>query len=231
MITLINFFLCFENGLKVSVLNEKNYMRLWSRNVKKLHEIKLQIKCIYLDSFIFKKIFKTCITFPSQPLPPQNDEPINSDILSITILAGIAIALSSLAFLFMKKKPKSTPIDILRIIDISPNEYGRQIYGYIYMVTFDTTVIILSENEYEELDINNIYPYKSPKYKTLIETPIRKKIPFITSIHDRDLHNADDVIYNINMDVQKNENFSTNIQNMTISSENDLYSRIDLISD
>lgn len=32
-----------------------------------------------------------------------------------------------------------------------------------------TTDIISSENEAEEMDINDIYPYKSSKYKTLIE--------------------------------------------------------------
>ncbi|SOV84390.1 erythrocyte membrane protein 1, PfEMP1, putative [Plasmodium sp.] len=229
MITLINFFLCFENGLKVSVLNEKNYMRLWSRNVKKLHEIKLQIKCIYLDSFIFKKIFKTCIIFPSQPLPPQNDEPINSDILSITILAGIAIALGSLAFLFMKKKPKSTPIDILRIIDISPNEYDEewnQLKQDFITQYFQNIQKYLPNKNATDDDM-----YKDTPPEDNIIDANKEEIPFITSIHDRDLHNADDVIYNINMDVQKNENFSTNIQNMTISSENDLYFRIDLISD
>ncbi|SOV20304.1 erythrocyte membrane protein 1 (PfEMP1)-like, putative [Plasmodium sp. gorilla clade G2] len=30
-----------------------------------------------------------------------------------------------------------------------------------------------SESEYEELDINDIYPYKSPKYKTLIEVVLK----------------------------------------------------------
>ncbi|ETW46095.1 hypothetical protein PFMALIP_05839, partial [Plasmodium falciparum MaliPS096_E11] len=33
----------------------------------------------------------------------------------------------------------------------------------------DTTDITSSESEYEEMDINDIYPYTSPKYKTLIE--------------------------------------------------------------
>lgn len=39
---------------------------------------------------------------PATPLPPQNDEPINSNILSSTIPLGIALSLSSIAFLFLK---------------------------------------------------------------------------------------------------------------------------------
>ncbi|EWC75190.1 hypothetical protein C923_04146 [Plasmodium falciparum UGT5.1] len=56
--------------------------------------------------------------------------------------------------------------------------------------------------------------------------------PFITSIHDRDLHNGDDVTYNINLDDHKNMNFSTNHDNIPPkNNKNDLYTGLDLIND
>ncbi|ETW43925.1 hypothetical protein PFNF135_01702 [Plasmodium falciparum NF135/5.C10] len=132
---------------------------------------------------------------PATPLPPlPNDEPINTNILSTTIPLGIALSLSSIAFLFLKKKPKS-PVDLIRVLDIHKGDYdiptlkssnryipyvsdtykGRT---YIYMegdtsgdddkyaFMSDTTDITSSESEYEEMDINDIYVPGSPKYKT-----------------------------------------------------------------
>ncbi|ETW50536.1 hypothetical protein PFMALIP_01457 [Plasmodium falciparum MaliPS096_E11] len=168
----------------------------------------------------------------------------------------------------------------------------------------DTTDITSSESEYEEININDIYPYKSPKYKTLIDVvlepskrdtmntqsdiPLNDKLdsnkltdeewnqlkqdfisnilqnpqkdliqnnisaniqmdihpdvsmlhdnmqekPFITSIHDRNLHNGEEVSYNLNLDDHKNMNFSTNHDNIPPKNDqNDLYTGIDLIND
>ncbi|ETW32608.1 hypothetical protein PFTANZ_06675 [Plasmodium falciparum Tanzania (2000708)] len=136
---------------------------------------------------------------PAAPLPPQADQPTNSisDILSSTIPFGIAIALTSIVFLFLKKKTKH-PVDLFSVIDIPKSDYGiptlkssnRYIpyvsdrhkgKTYIYMegdtsgdedkyaFMSDTTDVTSSESEYEELDINDIYVPGSPKYKTLIE--------------------------------------------------------------
>ncbi|KNC36059.1 erythrocyte membrane protein 1 [Plasmodium falciparum RAJ116] len=56
--------------------------------------------------------------------------------------------------------------------------------------------------------------------------------PFITSIHDGNLHNGEDVSYNINLDDHKNMNFSTNHDNIPPkNNQNDLYTGIDLIND
>ncbi|KOB64287.1 hypothetical protein PFHG_05585, partial [Plasmodium falciparum HB3] len=41
-------------------------------------------------------------------------------------------------------------------------------YTYIGDIS-SSDITSSSESEYEEIDINNIYPYKSPKYKTLID--------------------------------------------------------------
>ncbi|ETW33051.1 hypothetical protein PFTANZ_06229 [Plasmodium falciparum Tanzania (2000708)] len=130
--------------------------------------------------------------------PLACDEPSKpiSDILSSTIPFGIAIALTSIVFLFLKKKPKS-PVDLIRVLDIHKGDYGtptpksKNRYipyrsgtykgkTYIYMegdssgdekyaFMSDTTDITSSESEYEEMDINDIYVPGSPKYKTLIE--------------------------------------------------------------
>ncbi|SOV84169.1 erythrocyte membrane protein 1, PfEMP1, putative [Plasmodium reichenowi] len=143
-------------------------------------------------------------TSPPPPPLPQSD-PTN-DILKNTIPIGIALALGSIAFLFIKKKPKS-PVDLLRVLDIHKGEYGMptklspnryipykssQYKGksYIYMEgdtdediyigDISSSDITSSESEYEELDINDIYPYQSPKYKTLIEVvlePSTRDIP------------------------------------------------------
>ncbi|EUR80874.1 hypothetical protein PFBG_00240 [Plasmodium falciparum 7G8] len=126
---------------------------------------------------------------PLPPLPSDN----TSDILKTTIPFGIALALTSIAFFFMKKKTH-TPVDLLRVLDIHKGDYGiptpkssnRYIpyvsdtykgKTYIYMegdsdsghYYEDTTDITSSESEYEEMDINDIYVPGSPKYKTLIE--------------------------------------------------------------
>ncbi|ETW46251.1 hypothetical protein PFMALIP_05683 [Plasmodium falciparum MaliPS096_E11] len=134
---------------------------------------------------------------PSTPLAPS-DEPSKpiSDILSSTIPFGIAIALTSIVFLFLKKKTKSSVGNLFQILQIPKSDYdiptlkssNRYIpyvsdrhkgktYIYMegdsdedkYMFLSDTTDITSSESEYEELDINDIYVPGSPKYKTLIE--------------------------------------------------------------
>ncbi|CAD49096.1 erythrocyte membrane protein 1, PfEMP1 [Plasmodium falciparum 3D7] len=128
-----------------------------------------------------------------QPLPSDN----TSDILKTTIPFGIALALTSIALLFLKKKPKS-PVDLIRVLDVHKGDYGMptlesknryipyrsgtykgKTYIYMegdtsgdddkYMFLSDTTDITSSESEYEEMDINDIYVPGSPKYKTLIE--------------------------------------------------------------
>ncbi|SOV77751.1 erythrocyte membrane protein 1, PfEMP1, putative [Plasmodium reichenowi] len=134
---------------------------------------------------------------PQPPSPLPSDEPTNSisDILSSTIPFGIAIALTSIAFLFLKKKTKSS-VDMLRVMEIPQNDYGMPTLKssnryipyasgkyrgkrYIYIEGDSGTdsgytdhysdITSSSESEYEELDISDIYPYQSPKYKTLIE--------------------------------------------------------------
>ncbi|KYN92938.1 putative EMP1-like protein, partial [Plasmodium gaboni] len=97
------------------------------------------------------------------------------------------------------KKTPTRPADIFSVLEIPQNDYeiptskssNRYIpysrykgktYIYVendnnsdnYVVTSDTTdVTSSSESEYEEMDINDIYPYRSPKYKTLIEVVLK----------------------------------------------------------
>ncbi|KYN94434.1 putative EMP1-like protein, partial [Plasmodium gaboni] len=152
---------------------------------------------------------------PVTPQGTQHDEPINSEILSSTLPVGISFALGSIALLFyLKKNPKLGPTKLFRVIDIPQNDYGipdktstnRYVpYGkykgktYIYMerdteddkymFTSDTTDVTSSESEYEEIDINDIYPYKSPKYKTLIEVVLK---PSSKAHDDKSMYKKDD---------------------------------------
>ncbi|KOB64326.1 hypothetical protein PFHG_05609, partial [Plasmodium falciparum HB3] len=94
------------------------------------------------------------------------------------------------------KKSKSS-VDLIRVLDIHKGDYemptpkSKNRYipyvsdtykgkTYIYMegdssgdekyaFMSDTTDVTSSESEYEELDINDIYAPRAPKYKTLIE--------------------------------------------------------------
>ncbi|SOS81634.1 erythrocyte membrane protein 1, PfEMP1, putative [Plasmodium sp.] len=137
--------------------------------------------------------------------PPTHN--ILNDVLPSAIPVGIALALTSIAFLYLKKKSKSS-VDFLRVLNIPKGEYemptlkssNRYIpyasdrykgktYIYMegdsgdedkYMFLADSTDITSSESEYEELDINDIYVPDSPKYKTLIEVvlePSKRDIP------------------------------------------------------
>ncbi|KNG73962.1 erythrocyte membrane protein 1 [Plasmodium falciparum IGH-CR14] len=58
------------------------------------------------------------------------------------------------------KKPKLRPTKLFRVIDIPQNDYN--------MPTARSP-----NREYEDIGINNIYSYKSPKYKTLIEVVLK----------------------------------------------------------
>nr|ABM88751.1 erythrocyte membrane protein 1 [Plasmodium falciparum] len=132
---------------------------------------------------------------PKKMEPPQYD-PTN-DILKTTIPIGISLALGSIAFLFIKKKTKSSVGNLFQILQIPKSDYNiptlksKNRYipyrsgtykgkTYIYMegdssgdekyaFMSDTTDVTSSESEYEELDISDIYVPGSPKYKTLIE--------------------------------------------------------------
>ncbi|KYN92941.1 putative EMP1-like protein, partial [Plasmodium gaboni] len=99
------------------------------------------------------------------------------------------------------KKNPTRPTDIFRVLDIPQNDYSiptnkstnrytpyasrrykGKTYIYVenqesdkYIMESDTTDVTTSssESEYEEMDINDIYGYKSPKYKTLIEVILK----------------------------------------------------------
>ncbi|KNG73903.1 erythrocyte membrane protein 1 [Plasmodium falciparum IGH-CR14] len=133
---------------------------------------------------------------PPHPTLAPADEPFDSTILQTTIPFGVALALGSIAFLFLKKKTKSSVGNLFQILQIpksdydiptklSPNRYIPYTSGkyrgkrYIYLEGDSGTdsgytdhysdITSSSESEYEEMDINDIYVPGSPKYKTLIE--------------------------------------------------------------
>ncbi|ETW62716.1 hypothetical protein PFMC_01450, partial [Plasmodium falciparum CAMP/Malaysia] len=79
---------------------------------------------------------------------------------------------------------------------------------------------IIHDNMYKDTQLDDHILYDSMEEK-----------PFITSIHDRDLHNGEEYNYNINFHVPENMSDSTNSMDDPISGENDSYSGIDLIND
>ncbi|KOB61921.1 hypothetical protein PFHG_03717 [Plasmodium falciparum HB3] len=132
----------------------------------------------------------------SPPAPPSPLPPSDESILQTTIPFGVALALGSIAFLFLKKKTKASVGNLFQILQIpksdyniptklSPNRYIPYTSGkyrgkrYIYLEGDSGTdsgytdhysdITSSSESEYEELDINDIYVPHAPKYKTLIE--------------------------------------------------------------
>ncbi|CDO65678.1 erythrocyte membrane protein 1, EMP1 [Plasmodium reichenowi] len=132
---------------------------------------------------------------PRQVEQPHLSKPLFDAMLYNTLAWSIGIGITGLSYWFLKKKTKR-PVDILSVMEIPQNDYdiptlkskNRYIpyksaqykgktYLYVegdtdeekYMFMSDTSDITSSESEYEEFDINDIYPYQSPKYKTLIE--------------------------------------------------------------
>ncbi|KNC35023.1 variant surface protein [Plasmodium falciparum RAJ116] len=131
--------------------------------------------------------------FPKEFKPPPTNNILN-EVLPSAIPVGIALALTSIAFLYLKKKTKASVGNLFQILQIPKSDYdiptleSKNRYipyksgpykgkTYIYMegdsdsghYYEDTTDVTSSESEYEELDINDIYVPGSPKYKTLIE--------------------------------------------------------------
>ncbi|SOS81696.1 erythrocyte membrane protein 1, PfEMP1, putative [Plasmodium sp.] len=189
------------NYLKIPCLSEYfNEKNKWENPYESINDSKLKGKCDCQKIDPITPVVPD--TPPPSPLPKTDelpiaaDEPFDPTILQTTIPFGVALALGSIAFLFLKKKAQS-PVDLFSVINIPKGDYdiptlkssNRYIpYAsdrykgktYIYMegdssgdekyaFMSDTTDVTSSESEYEELDINDIYVPGSPKYKTLIE--------------------------------------------------------------
>ncbi|KNC36089.1 erythrocyte membrane protein 1 varPAM [Plasmodium falciparum RAJ116] len=197
---------CYEKSTRESdkILNFIKDNIFKSPNIPGLNKIKKaipripkRIKNIRPDAHTIHELVAR--TFPyfvpffqkDDKTPPTHN--ILNDVLPSAIPVGIALALTSIAFLYLKKKTHS-PVDLLRVLDIPKGDYGMPTLEsknryipyrsgtykgktYIYMegdsdsghYYEDTTDITSSESEYEELDINDIYVPHAPKYKTLIE--------------------------------------------------------------
>ncbi|SOV76079.1 erythrocyte membrane protein 1, PfEMP1, putative [Plasmodium reichenowi] len=134
-------------------------------------------------------------TYPDKTGGTPATHNILNDVLPSAIPVGIALALTSIAFLFLKKKTKR-PVDLFSVLEIPQNDYGMPTLKssnryipytsgkyrgkrYIYLEGDSGTdsgytdhysdITSSSESEYEEFDINDIYVPGSSKYKTLIE--------------------------------------------------------------
>ncbi|EWC76154.1 hypothetical protein C923_03175 [Plasmodium falciparum UGT5.1] len=134
-----------------------------------------------------------------QPQPPTQllDDPLlKTALMSSTIMWSIGIGFAAFTYFYLKKKTKSSVGNLFQILHIpksdydiptklSPNRYIPYTSGkyrgkrYIYLEGDSGTdsgytdhysdITSSSESEYEELDINDIYAPRAPKYKTLIE--------------------------------------------------------------
>ncbi|ETW27242.1 hypothetical protein PFFCH_05326 [Plasmodium falciparum FCH/4] len=125
-----------------------------------------------------------------------DNPPFKTALISSTLMWTVGIGFAAFTYFFLKKKTKSSVGNLFQILQIPKSDYdiptlkssNRYIpYAsdrykgktYIYMegdsdedkyaFMSDTTDVTSSESEYEELDINDIYVPRSPKYKTLIE--------------------------------------------------------------
>ncbi|SOV17052.1 erythrocyte membrane protein 1, PfEMP1, putative [Plasmodium sp. gorilla clade G2] len=131
------------------------------------------------------------------PVANPSHPGISPTTVSLSIVPlGIALALSSLAFLFLKKKTPTRPTDIFRVLEIPQNDdamptkistnryipysrYKGKTYIYVegdepddYLRDISSSDVTTSssESEYEEIDL---YKPRSPKYKTLIEVVLK----------------------------------------------------------
>ncbi|EUT82458.1 hypothetical protein PFAG_03834 [Plasmodium falciparum Santa Lucia] len=146
---------------------------------------------------------------PAAPRPQPSDN--TSDILATTIPFGIALALTSIVFLFLKKKTKSSVGNLFQILQIPKGDHDIPTK--------------LSPNRYIPYDVPNDYSSGDIPFNTQPNTLYfdnNQEKPFITSIHDRNLYTGEEYSYNVNM---------VNNDNIPINRDNNPYSGIDLIND
>ncbi|SOV17050.1 erythrocyte membrane protein 1 (PfEMP1) [Plasmodium sp. gorilla clade G2] len=154
---------------------------------------------------------------PKPSSTPRGTQPtdLTTTVSLSAIPWAIGVAFVGIAYLWLKKKPKSSPMDLLRVIDIPKNDYGipdktstnRYIpYGrykgktyiyvegdesddYSYIRDISSSDITSSESEYEEIDL---YKPRSPKYKTLIEVVLKpsNKTPYDDTYKDNIVDNS-----------------------------------------
>ncbi|KOB63778.1 pfEMP1 [Plasmodium falciparum HB3] len=105
------------------------------------------------------------------------------------------------------------------------NEWNQLKQDFISNILQSTQMDLPNENIIDDFMDKGIQPNN-----LILDVNMPEK-PFITSIHDRDLHNGEEVTYNINFDVSKNINEITNTTDDSKYVSNNIYSGIDLIND
>ncbi|CAD50872.1 erythrocyte membrane protein 1 [Plasmodium falciparum NF54] len=132
-----------------------------------------------------------------QPQNPWEHPIVIPSLATSTLMWTVGIGFATFTYFFLKKKTKSSVGNLFQILQIPKGDYdiptlkssnryipyaSERYKGktYIYMegdssgdekyaFMSDTTDVTSSESEYEEMDINDIYAPRAPKYKTLIE--------------------------------------------------------------
>ncbi|SOV21102.1 erythrocyte membrane protein 1, PfEMP1, putative [Plasmodium sp. DRC-Itaito] len=158
---------------------------------------------------------------PTPFTPPSTPTTSSPEIIVGPIVGTVAATiLGILLYKWKGTSPAARykrDIDMFRVLEMPQNDYNiptnkssnryvpyskykGKTYIYVendseddkYMVTSDTTdVTSSSESEVEELDINDIYPYKSTKYKTLIEVILK---PSRKSTHGTQDNYTDNIV-------------------------------------
>ncbi|ETW42939.1 hypothetical protein PFNF135_02414 [Plasmodium falciparum NF135/5.C10] len=171
---------------------------------------------------------------PEPPPPPPPLAPSDESILQTTIPFGVALALGSIAFLFLKV------INIVVLINIKKkllNIPSSKITDNEWNTLKDEFISNMLQNQPKDVpndyssgtiptNTNNTTPSHDNVDNNTHPTPSRHTLdqkPFITSIHDRNLYTGEEYNYNVNM--------STNSMDDTKYVSNNVYSGIDLIND
>ncbi|ETW57611.1 hypothetical protein PFUGPA_00519 [Plasmodium falciparum Palo Alto/Uganda] len=131
-----------------------------------------------------------------KPRPPITSQPEFWQLVSVSAFPWtVGVAFVALSYWLLKKKTKPR-VDLFSVMEIPQNDYGMPTLKsknryvpyssgkyrgktYLYVEGDSGTdsgytdhysdITSSSESEYEELDINDIYAPRAPKYKTLIE--------------------------------------------------------------
>ncbi|KNG75277.1 erythrocyte membrane protein 1 [Plasmodium falciparum IGH-CR14] len=134
---------------------------------------------------------------PQPPTPYLSHPAVIPSLATSTLAWSVGIGFATFTYFYLKKKTKSSVGNLFQILQIPKSDYdiptlksknryipyrsgtykgrtyiymeGDESDDYTYIGDISSSDITSSESEYEDIDINNIYPYKSPKYKTLID--------------------------------------------------------------
>ncbi|EUT66985.1 hypothetical protein PFAG_06117 [Plasmodium falciparum Santa Lucia] len=244
---------CFNNNCNCLSENFKDETN-WENPYESITDVALKDKC---DCKKIKPVEP-----PPAPLPPTpSDESFDPTILQTTIPFGVALALGSIAFLFLKKKTKSSVGNLFQILQIPKSDYdiptpkssNRYIpYAsdkykgktYIYMEGDSDedkyAFIKITDNEWNTLKDEFISNMLQSEPKDVPNNYTSGDIPLNTQPNTLYFDNNQEKpfimsIHDRNLysgeEYSYNVNMVNSMNDIPISGKNDVYSGIDLIND